>query len=168
MKQLKIIILFSFLLLPFIGFSQIDCSNFLADRKAEEPYRINSLSKSAVCVSGHTYEFVVPLQKGYEYRIIFYASSVFNNKINFKIVDLNTGKTVLDLPGESETNEKGTAALAPYYDERTGREIHPYFDFIPQTTTNLKIIIEVLPQKDLIKGCVAVMILDKVSEEGGF
>ena len=168
MKKLMFVILAAIFALPIVGFSQVDCSNFLADRKAEPPYKINSMSKSAVCVSGHKYEFVVPLQKGYEYRIIFFASSVFNNKINFKIVDLNTGETVLDLPGESETNDKGTAALASYYDEKLNTEVHPYFDFIPQTTTNFKIIIDVEPQEDLIKGCVAVMILDKESEEGGF
>ncbi len=166
MKGLKIALLTLFL--PIIGLAQVDCSNFLGKYQAEEPYKINSMSKSAVCISGHTYEFVVPLQKDYEYRFLFYASSVFNNKINFKIIDLNTGEVKLDLPGESETNEKGTAALASYYDDRLGRDVHPYFDFIPETSTNFKIIIEVLPQDDIIKGCVGVLILDKPSDEGGF
>ena len=169
MKKLKFQLVFVLLLVPFFSIAQIDCSNF-QNRKAEPPYEISSLTKSATCITGHTYEFVIPLSKGYEYRILFFASSVFNNKVNFKIVDLNTSETVLDIPGESNSRERGTCALAPYYNVKLNREIHPYFDFFPQSTTNLKIIIELEEVGNAVKnkGCIKVLVIDKKSDSGGF
>ena len=118
-----------------------------------------------------------------EYRFLFFASPAFNNNIHFKIIDKNAtpdpsdDKVILDLPGENPQtmNAKGTAALAPYSDPKTGRDVHPYFDVIPQHATQLEIIIDVKeapPQTDefgnsyteVIKGCVAVIILEKKAE----
>ncbi len=170
MKKLKLLLLLV-MALSFASYGQTDCSSFLASLKAESPYNLNSLSKSAKCVTGHTYEFVVPLQKGYEYRIIFYASSVFNNDLHFKMIDLNTNDVIMDLPGKlppDQNVEKGTTVLQAYYDEKLNKEVHPYFSIIPQTATNIKIVIDVEEKTDLIQGCVTVVILDKEFEEGTF
>ncbi len=170
MKKLKLLLLLV-TALSFVSYGQTDCSAFLGSLKAEAPYSINSLSKSAKCVTGHTYEFVVPLSKGYEYRIIFYASSVFNNDLHFKMIDLNTNDVIMDLPGKlppSQNVEKGMTALQPYYDEKLNKEVHPYFSIIPTTATNIKIIINVDEKPDLIQGCVTVVILDKEFDEGSF
>ncbi len=156
------------LALPTLIFAQMDCSGTLSNLKIEVPFNLNSLSKSAVCVSGHTYEFVVPLNKGYQYRFIFYASSVFNNDIHFKMIDLNSNKEFLNLPGQSETNAKGTSVLSPYYDEKTYKEVHPYFDIIPTSSTSMKIIIDIAEAQDLLKGCMTVVILDKEFDVGNF
>ncbi len=174
MKKIGVIILI--LAGMFFSAQAQDCSNYMENRKAEPPYQKNSLSKSALVVSGHKYEFVVPLQKGYDYRIMFFASPVFNNRINFKIIDLNTNEVVLDLPGETEARTKGSCALAPWVN-KDGKEIHPYFDFYPQTSTSIKIVIDVLEApsktddygneyKEILKGCLAVVILDKPSSDG--
>ncbi len=170
MKKIKLIFVIIFIL-PALAFSQLDCSSFLSSLKPDDPFTLNSMSKSATCISGHTYEFVVPLSKGYEYRFIFYASSVFNNGMDFKIIDLNTNKEVINVPGklkEDETPKKGQTALQPYYDEKLNRQVHPFFTIIPSSTTNLKIIINVKEKPDLIKGCVTVVILDREFDEGNF
>ncbi len=161
MKKAKILLAI-FFVTPFLAAAQLDCSGFLSSLKIDPPYKLNSLSKSAVCVSGRTYEFVIPLSVGFEYRFIFYASSVFNSDIKFKIVDLNNNNEVINLPGKSETGAKGTSVLMPYFDQKLYIEIHPYFDFIPTTTTSLKIIIEVDEKVDLIKGCITVVVLERV------
>ncbi|MBN2892357.1 MAG: hypothetical protein JXL97_10855 [Bacteroidales bacterium] len=167
MKKAKILLVL-LLALPTLIFAQMDCSGTLKSLQVDPPFNLSSLSKSAVCVSGHTYEFVVPLSKGYQYRFIFYASSVFNNDIQFKMIDLNSNKEFLNLPGKSEMNERGTAVLAPYYDEKTYKEIHPYFDILPSSSTSMKIVIDVKETADLIKGCITVVVLDKEFEEGTF
>ncbi len=159
------------LISPTMIFAQMDCSSFLKDLKVDNPFNLSSLSKSAVCVSGHSYEFVVPLSKGVQYRFVFYASSVFNNNIHFKMTDLNTNKEIINLPGASETNEKGTAALAPYQDPVTYNNIHPYFDVFSSNATSIKVVIDVAETKsatDLIKGCISVVILDRTIEGGSF
>ncbi len=167
MKKAKNLIVL-LLILPILSAAQMDCSSTLANLEVEPPFNMNSLSKSAVCVSGHSYEFVVPLTKGYHYRFVFYASSVFNNDIHFKMVDLNTNKEIINLPGKSDTNARGTAVLASYFDEKTYKEIHPFFDVLPSSATSIKIVIDVQEKPDLIKGCVTVVILDKEFEVGDF
>ena len=64
MKKIKLALLF--LIIPFFTFAQMDCSNF-QNRKPEPPYELSSLTRGAVCITGHTYEFVIPLSKGFEY-----------------------------------------------------------------------------------------------------
>lgn len=176
--KLKIVLLI--LVFPVVTFAQLDCSSFFKYRKPEKPYEYNSQSKSAVCVTGNTYEFVISLYEGHEYRMSFYASPVFNNDMTFKIVDMNTTETVLNLPGESETNEKGTCALKAYFDLQSGQSVQPFFDFYPSSTTNLKIIIEIADLGESSssdgeyvsaqqeKGCVTVLILDTEAAETGF
>ncbi len=170
------------LFLTKISYSQLSCSNFLSNRKAEPPYKMSSMSKSAVSISGHVYKYEVPLSADKEYRLMFFASPAFNNNIHFKVIDKNAtsdpsdDKVILDLPGENPKtqNARGTAALAPFED-KDGHEFHPYFDIIPAHATSLEIIIDVKQppaQKDeygntyteVIKGCVAVVILEKPSE----
>lgn len=183
MKILKFILLF--ILIPAGILAQdLDCPSRLKMRKATPPFKFNSLSKSAQCVTGRKYEFVVPLNAGRDYRISFYASPVFNNNINFRIIDLNTGQKVMDLPGESSNyDQKGTCVLRPYIDPSSGKSVHPYFDFYPASSTQLKIIIDIPSIKqensengsnfnapeERKRGCVTVFIQDKKSaDNGGF
>ncbi len=164
-----------------VALSQIDCSNFLANRKAEPPFKLSSLTKSAPGRSGGHYRYEVPLQTGKEYRIMFFASPSFNNQIHFKVVDKNTGKIILDLPGENPQtgNAKGTAALAPYYDQKLNRDVHPYFDIVPSSPTILEIYIDVADAptktdemgnkyKEDIIGCIGVVILEQDIPKVGF
>ena len=166
MKKAKILFVF-LLALPIFTFGQMDCSKTLSNLEPDDPFNLNSLSKSAVCVSGHTYEFVVPLTEGYQYRFVFYASSVFNNDMHFKIIDLNSNNEIINLPGKSADNAKGTAVLAPFTDKNYN-SIHPYFDVLPASSTSMKIVIKVDEKVDLIKGCVTVVILDRHFEDGSF
>ncbi len=181
MKIRLIYITTLFLIIPFFSDAQSKCSDFFKYRRPEAPFEYNDQSRSAVCVTGQTYEFILPLTKGKDYRLKFFAAAVFNNKINFKIIDESTHETVLDLPGESYTREEGSCVLADFYNEDTGKSKHPYFDFFPATSTTLKIIMEVLPapqdessnpnikkQKKVNRGCVTVVVLDKTSEETSF
>jgi len=181
MKTKLIYIIALFLVFPLFSDAQSKCSDFFKYRRPEAPYEYNDQSSSAVCVTGQTYEFVLPLTKGKDFRLKFYAAAVFNNRINFKIIDESTHETVLDLPGESSTREEGTCVLADYYNEDTGKSSHPYFDFYPATSTTLKIIIEVLPvpqeksddpnikkQTKINRGCVTVVVLDKPSDNSSF
>jgi hypothetical protein len=152
------------------------------------PFKFNDLSKSAQCISGKKYEFLVPLMKGKDYRFMFFADPIFNNQINFRIFDMNSNKVVLDLPGESADMAKGTCVLREYMDKMTKKAIYPYFDIVPTNATTLKIIIDVLAPavesttsatttsdqssfkapEEKKKGCVTVFIQDKNSDEGGF
>lgn len=173
-----------------------NCASFLSNRKPEMHYRFNNASKSATVWSGKKYEFVLPLTSGNEYRIRFFAAPVFNNDIQVKIVDLNTGETVIDLPGAVETPKKGATCLQDYVDSKTNKLVHPFFDFAPQQSTSLKIMIEmkdhmeyveepildddgfptgetkktaVVPEGGIeqVKGCFTVYVADKPSDEMG-
>ena len=181
MKTKLIYIIALFLVFPLFSDAQSKCSDFFRYRRPEAPYEYNDQSSSAVCVAGQTYEFILALTKGKDFRLKFYAAAVFNNKINFKIIDESTHETVLDLPGESSARAEGTCVLADYYNEDNGKSSHPYFDFYPATSTTLKIIIEVLPvqqeqsdnpnikrQAKMNRGCVTVVVLDKPSENSSF
>ncbi len=150
----------------------LDCSKELRFVRAEPPFEFNSQSKSAVCTSGKTYELLISLYEGYEYRLSFSADAVFNNDMHFKIVDMNTSNTVLDLPGQSTSGEIGTQVLKSYYDRKEARTVQPHFDFYPESTTNLKIIITVAEKKTTApagtydnsgktKGCLTMLLLDK-------
>ncbi len=181
MKMKKIIALILFVSITGVILAQNDCSNFLANRKAVPPYKLSSLTKSAPGRSGGHYKYEVPLQKGKEYRIMFFASPSFNNQLHFKIVDKNTGKVIIDLPGENPQtqNAKGTAALAPYHDNTLNKDVHPYFDVIPTSSTILEILIDVAPaptktddmgnkyQEDIF-GCIGIVILEKDLPKTGF
>ncbi len=177
----KFIILFSVIILfPLFSEAQGKCSDFFKYRRPDATYEYNDQSSSAVCVTGQTYEFVLPLTKGKDYRLKFHAAAVFNNKINFKIIDESSHETVLDLPGESMSRVEGTCVLADYYSEDTGKSSHPYFDFYPASSITLRIIMEVLPapqgevdpnvkkQTKLNRGCVTVVVLDKPADNSSF
>ncbi len=181
MKLIKITLLALIMQLPLWTSAQGDCSDFFKYRRPESPYQYNDQSSSAMCVTGNNYEFILPLNKGRDFRLKFYAGAVFNNRVNFKIIDQSTHETVLDLPGESANNEEGTAVLRDFWDEDSNKDIHPYFDFFPVTSTTLKIIIEVLPKpqssegdpnvKKQLKqdrGCITVVVLDKPSPKSSF
>ncbi|MCD4794569.1 MAG: hypothetical protein K8R54_15140 [Bacteroidales bacterium] len=181
MKSKFIHIIVILLLLPLFSDAQAKCSDFFKYRRPEAPYEYNDQSSSAVCVTGQTYEFILPLTKGKDYRLKFYAAAVFNNRINFKIIDQSNHETVLDLPGESGSREEGSCVLADFWNDDTGKAKHPYFDFYPVTSTTLKIIIEVLPtpqgessdpnvkkQIKMNRGCVTVVVLDKKADNTSF
>jgi len=184
MKKINIlisIIIFTFSS-QFINAQSMDCISMLRYRKAQFPYEFSNLSKSATCSSGKTYEFIVPLKAGSEYRFSFFASSVFNHQINFRIIDLSSNELVLDLPGEFEAMENNTCALREYFHSKLNKLVHPHYDFYPATSTNLKIIIEIpsvdgenpidnsIYQRnmDKISGCVTVFVQDKKVDNLGF
>ena len=105
MRKLKLIALIIFIPVA-INAQSLDCPSKLKLMHPKAPYSFNNLSKSAQCYTGKKYEFMLPLIQGKDYRIAFYASPVFNNDINFRIIDMNSGTKVLDLPGEVEGAEK--------------------------------------------------------------
>jgi len=173
MKLLKLSIIVAFLALPFFGSAQ-GCNKDINFRKqrVKKPWNFNDLSKGATCLTGKTYEFILPLTKGKDYQLQFFAAPVFNNKINFKIIDQSTNQVVMNLPGQSAENKQGTCVLHSYMDEDTFKEFHPTFDFFPQTSTSIKIIIEVesIPQEAATgdytppekrnRGCVTILVTD--------
>jgi hypothetical protein len=167
----------------------MDCPSTLALRKASPPYAYNELSKSLQCTTGKKYEYELSLKPGKEYRISFYASSNLGNRMQFQIIDTKTAKKLMDLPGTTAENKKGECALVEYFDYATEKLVHPYFDFVPTETLNLKINID-LPEytyklkisdgdpnlgtedkyeeiTEVRKGCVTVFIQDIISEELG-
>ncbi len=182
MRKLKLLALIIFIPVA-MNAQSLDCPSKLKLMNAKAPYSFNNLSKSAQCFTGKKYEFMLPLIQGKDYRIAFYASPIFNNDINFRIIDMNSDTKVLDLPGEIEGAEKGKCVLREYYDEELKKMVHPYFDFHPSSSTTLKIIIDIASTdktssetdesafkapEDRQKGCVTVFIQDKKAEEIGF
>ncbi|MCQ2976197.1 MAG: hypothetical protein MJ211_15460 [Bacteroidales bacterium] len=130
-----------------LGLQAQNCSQFQNSRKPVQPYRYNTASKSATCMTGRKYEFVLPVIKGLEYRIQFYASPIFNNDIDFKIIDMSTNETVVDVPGKLGSNQEakanGETALQDFFNEKKKKIEHPYFDFTPESSTSLKIMLDV-------------------------
>lgn len=170
LKIKRLLVLMLFFAISFSSYGQ-NCSDYLKFRMATKPYKKNTQSTSAKCLTGKTYRFLLPLTQGKDYHLSFYASPIFNNNINFRIIDKGTGEEVLDLPGATEENKQGEVALASYYDEETDEMIHPFFIFVPETSTTLEIIIDVKEPEDtkrVYAGCVGVFIQDKLSEETGF
>ena len=181
MKILKFKIILLLLFIPVTFFAQsLDCPSRLKMRRPTSPFVFNDLSKSAQCLTGKKYEFILPLTKGKDYRISFYASPIFNNEIQFRIIDVNSGEKVLDLPGQTEASNKGDCVLRAYYDNKQAKLIHPYFDFYPASSTQLKIIIEVASTEQgssnanfnapetRNKGCITVFVQDRKAEDVGF
>lgn len=183
-RKISFTIFVLLLSIPFSGvvYSQaFDCTTQLKIRQAKPPYQFNDLSKSAVCKTGEKYEYNIELKKGKEYRLTFFASSVFNNKINFRIINKSTGEQIMNLPGVKIDDVQG-CVLEAYFDDQANRRVHPYFDFLPDNDTPLKIIIEVESEKsnyeydtqsllakdDQKKGCVTVYVQSKLAEEEGF
>ncbi len=181
MKILKFKIILLLFVMPVTILAQsLDCPSRLKMRRATPPFGFNDLSKSAQCLTGKKYEFVLPLTKGKDYRLSFYASPVFNNEIQFRIVDLNSGDKVMDLPGETEASNKGECVLRPYFDDKKNKLVHPFFDFYPSSSTQLKIVIEVASTEQeksesnfnapeiRKKGCITVYVQDRKAEDQGF
>ncbi len=176
MKLFKLALILIATMSPLFSEAQNCAEQVDLHKKFIKPFQLNDMSKSAVCVSGSTYEFKIPLTKGREYRMQFYAAAVFNNKINFTIIDESTHETVLNLPGETYERKVGSCVLASWYDEDTEKEYTPYFDFYPPTSTTLKVIMEIpeAPQekaadggvapKKIDKGCVTIILYDKPAE----
>ena len=179
MRKLKLIAILIIMPMALIAQS-LDCPSTLQLRRATPPYVINDLSKSAQCYTGKKYEFVIPLTKGKDYRLSFYASPIFNNQIKFTIIDMNSGQKVLDLPGESPASAKGECVLREYFDEALNKMVHPFFDFYPSSSTTLKVTIDIAAEEgsetvtatqapdSKKKGCITVFIQDKKSEDVGF
>jgi hypothetical protein len=182
MKAIKLILVLIIFPVAIVA-QNMDCPGTLKQRKATPPFSFNDLSKSAQCVTGKKYEFMVPLMKGKDYRFTFYASPIFNNQINFRIIDMNSNEKVLDLPGEATNPAKGQCVLREYFDNNTKTLIYPFFDIFPNNSTTLKIIIDVLEAAqdkpadnqssfkapdEKKKGCITVFIQDKTSEDVGF
>ena len=184
----KLFVLISLLFISLVSYSQtIDCASTLSYRNATPPYKLSNLSKSLQCSTDKKYEYDIALKPGKEYQISFYASATFNNRMSFQILDTKTGVKLLDLPGQTQDSKKGECVLKEYYDLSSEKLVHPYFEFIPVETINLKIIINIPEYKYKLKvsdadpdlgteekyeeitekrkGCVTIFIQDMVSEE---
>lgn len=178
-------------LIGFALFAQsMDCPSTLKSRKATPPYAINVYSKSMQCSTDKNYEYDVILNPGKEYRITFYASSIFNNRMSFQIIDTKTGMKLMDLPGETQENLKGESVLREYYDYKNEKMVYPCFDFCPEEILNLKIAINIPEYKYKVKtvtgdpdfgtedkfeeiiekrkGCVTIFIQEMASDEIGY
>jgi len=182
MKYIKfsVIIVFTFLSLSMYA-QEMDCASTIRYKYSSAPYEFDIQSKSAICYLGEKYEYVVSLKENIEYRFSFFASSIFNNNIRFKIYNLATGEIVLDLPGDA-AGSNTAAILKEYYDPNKKKFVHPYYDVMPETSSNYKIIVEVGEQKteaeinnasilvdsNRTKGCVTVFLQSKKSESYGF
>jgi hypothetical protein len=169
--KMKTFILAVIILTGFTGFlSAQSCANFINYQKVLPPYKYNSQSKSAKCLTGRTYKLYVTLLEGRDYKISFHASSVFDNKIHFKIIDETNGTKVLDAPGKTEDPSNKSSVLVPPFTAE-GQGEYPYFEFFPETSTKLFIEIAVAPvpdeQRDKV-GCIGVLIQDKPTEMTGF
>jgi hypothetical protein len=160
---------------------QMDCASTVKYRNASSLYEFDGQSRSAICYTGQKYEHSVVLYSNIEYRFSFYASSIFNNNIRFKLINLSTGELVLDLPGEA-AGSNTSAILEDYYDPKLRKFVHPYFEIFPEHDTNFKVIVEVGEQKPLSgshgsvvlvdpdqkKGCVTIYLQSRKSEYQGF
>ncbi|PIE86268.1 MAG: hypothetical protein CSA05_01390 [Bacteroidia bacterium] len=148
-----------------------NCSNFIGYTNSVYPWKYNSQSKSATCQTGRTYKFIVTFNKGREYKISFYASSIFDNRMNFKITDESSGEVFVDKPGETELDsKKGSVLMAPM-DMDTGEQLdYPSFSFIPLNTLRLQIEIDIEKflddegAEDKRRGCIGVLIYEKKLE----
>ncbi|MBR4441103.1 MAG: hypothetical protein IKS00_06075 [Bacteroidales bacterium] len=146
MKSIIKILLVVLVALPIGLQAQSTCADQMKMRKPTQPYRYNSSSKSAMCQTGRKYEFVLPITQGLEYRIQFFASPVFNNNVDVKIIDMSTGEVVINVPGKLDDKEvkfNQQTALQDYFDEKKNTYFHPYFDFTPVSSTSLKIMLDV-------------------------
>ena len=147
MKNIIKILLVVLAALPMGLQAQSTCADQMKLRKPTQPYRYNSASKSAMCQTGRKYEFVLPITKGLEYRIQFFASTVFNNNVDVKIIDMSTGEVVINVPGRFDESKEvkfnQQTALQDYFDEKKNKYFHPYFDFAPVSSTSLKIMLDV-------------------------
>jgi hypothetical protein len=173
-----------------------NCADFFNSRTPAPTYRYNQASKSATCYSGSKYKFVLEVAANVEYRVQFYASPVFNNEVQVKIVE-GEGNVLYDLPGKIDDGEakKGTTCLQDYSDPKTNKLVHPYFDFTSQNATRLTFMIDIKEHMDYqeepvydewgtliemkkkavvpeggpekVKGCFTVYIVDKPVENGG-
>ena len=162
-------------------FAQMDCASTLRYRYTEPPFVFNEQSRSAVCYTGQKYEYKVFLLSNTEYRFSFFASSIFNNNIRFKIVNISTGELMLDLPGEAAGNST-SAILQDYYDKKQNKFVHPYYDIFPETDSQYQVIVEVGELKPETgsnsstiiidpyqkKGCVTIFVQSKNAEQFGF
>ncbi len=161
---MKLLIVLTFLLIPLVNQAQMDCTDFLKTERQYAPYVKDNLSKSARCKTGKKYSVILPLAEGTDYRIMFYASPIFNNDINFKIIDQNKNKVVVDRPGKSAENKGEASVLEDSFDEKTGKVIHPYFDFSPEAATNLEIAIDIPATPESVLGCIGILVFSKKSD----
>ena len=173
-----------------------NCADFFNSRTPAPTYRYNQASKSATCYSGSEYKFVLEVAANVEYRVQFYASPVFNNEVQVKIVE-GEGNVLVDLPGRVDDEpKKGTTCLQDYMDTKTNKMVHPYFDFTSQNATRLTFMIDIKDHMDYteepvydewgtliemkkkavipeggpekVKGCFTVYIIDKPAEVSSF
>ena len=148
----KLTMLLSLFSIAIITCAQsMDCENVLRYRKATPPWQFSALSKGLQCSTNNKYEHIVVLKPGMEYRISFYASTIFNNRMQFKIIDVKSGKTLMDLPGETTENKQGECVLKEYWDYRIEKSVYPYFEFTPKEIQELKLLIDIPEYKEKIK-----------------
>jgi hypothetical protein len=186
MKQL--LTSFGFMLIGLAMHAQLmDCPSLVKSRTATYPYTVSELAKSIQCSTGNNYRCKITLSPEKEYRISFYASSIFDNHMSFQIVDSVSKEILLDRPGETKENKKGESVLRPYMDFASGKTDYPHFDFKPCEIQHLWINIKIPVYKYQIvtgkadgvflmedrvetitedrKGCVTIFIQEKLSDE---
>jgi len=146
--------------------------------KQVDPYfSKDELSKSAICFAGNTYEYDLKLEKDRDYRISFFASSVFNNQVNFRMINTLNSKELINLPGTSSDIYQ-RPILEEYSDNSPKKRTHPYCTVKTKTNAEVKIIIGISPLDELMsngysdfqaysnptKGCVTIFVQSKPSE----
>jgi len=155
--------------------AQNNCANYVRYQSPTTPYKYSSLSKSASCTTGKNYKLVLPLNAGKSYRISFYASTVFNNRIEFKVTDKSTGQDIMYLPGDKTQMDNPAAyynncnsysdALVSELDPATYRSLpYPYIEIEPAASTNIEVEINLLDPKKggILRGCVGIFVQDRM------
>jgi len=152
-----------------------------AMRIPKASYKLDEQSKTALCYAGKNYEYIIKIEKDMEYNFSFFASSVFNNQINFKLINNRTSEILINLPGAS-SDKNQMSLLEEYYDNKLKKMVHPSFDVNSKKGAELKLIIDILPVENYTallyntfqtnsnpaKGYVTVFIQSKPAEIKGF
>ncbi len=171
---MKKIISLSILIVLFVSLqAQIDCSKQSATFYITDGYIKSDISTSEVVKSGEIYNFMIPLKAGKEYRLYFMASSVFNNRINIKIIERSSNQIVIDTYYKKTQDDWGDdydqKLLKTEWNEEDNKMEQPHIDLEPVTSTNIVIIIDVLEaEKEItsdkikkLRGCFSIIVLEK-------
>ena len=173
MKKIKIqLLVLVALLVSNFTFAQ-NCDVFMNKLRASAPWEISSYSITRSCTTGNNYAHDIVFMEGIDYRLMFYASSNFNNDLHFIIENADTREELINVPGvdDADTHIFGKCALHPvvkHIDDYN--EFHPYFDFKIKGSTKIRIIVKVNEFKEYghvveKSGCIKILVLQKKSAE---
>lgn len=129
---MKKLILFLSICLIFCSniVSAQECNDFFLYRTPTVGYILDSQSTSGLCKSDSVYKYRFQMENNKEYKISFFASAVFNAKVDFKLYN-SKGNIILDLQGDLDTTINKPVALREFYDGNN--MIYPYFTVYPST-----------------------------------